>query len=64
MTFLGNEYDRRELAGAFGDLGTLVPFVVGYLTVNRLDPQGVLLGSAWSPWRLGSTSGPRCPSSR
>jgi MFS superfamily sulfate permease-like transporter len=33
-----------ELAGAFGDLGTLVPFVVGYLTINRLDPQGVLLG--------------------
>jgi len=44
MTLLGNEYNRRELAGAFGDLGTLVPFVVGYLTVNRLDPQGVLLG--------------------
>jgi MFS superfamily molybdate transporter len=44
MTFLGNEYNRRELAGAFGDLGTLVPFVVGYLTINRLDPHGVLLG--------------------
>ena len=44
MTLLANEYSRRELAGAFGDLGTLVPFVVGYLTVNRLDPQGVLLG--------------------
>jgi MFS superfamily sulfate permease-like transporter len=44
MTLLGNTYDRRELAGAFGDLGTLVPFVVGYLTITRLDPQGVLLG--------------------
>jgi hypothetical protein len=44
MTFLGNDYNRRELAGAFGDRGTLVPFVVGYLTVNRLDPHGVLLG--------------------
>lgn len=30
--------------GAFGDLGTLVPFVVGYITIARLDPQGVLLG--------------------
>src|SRR4029453_16305387 len=40
----GNRYDRGELAGAFGDLGTLVPFVVGYVTINRLDPQAVLLG--------------------
>ena len=40
----GNEYNRLELAGAFGDLGTLIPFVVGYITVTRLDPQGVLLG--------------------
>jgi MFS superfamily sulfate permease-like transporter len=39
-----NEFNRSELAGAFGDLGTLVPFVVGYVTVNQLDPQGVLLG--------------------
>ena len=44
MILFGNAYDRRELAGAFGDLGTLVPFVVGYLTITRLDPQGVLLG--------------------
>jgi MFS superfamily sulfate permease-like transporter len=40
----GNQFDRSELAGAFGDLGTLVPFVVGYITIARLDPQGVLLG--------------------
>jgi MFS superfamily sulfate permease-like transporter len=40
----GNEYDRAELAGAFGDLGTLVPFVVGYVTLVGLDAQGVLLG--------------------
>jgi MFS superfamily sulfate permease-like transporter len=44
MTILGNAYDRRELAGAFGDLGTLVPFVVGYLTITRRDPQAVVLG--------------------
>jgi MFS superfamily sulfate permease-like transporter len=40
----GNEYNRSEFAGAFGDLGTLIPFVVGYITINRLDAQGVLLG--------------------
>jgi MFS superfamily sulfate permease-like transporter len=40
----GNEINRSELAGAFGDLGTLIPFVVGYITINKLDPQGVLLG--------------------
>jgi MFS superfamily sulfate permease-like transporter len=39
----GNVYDLRELGGACGDLGTLVPFVVGYLTVTRLDPTGVLV---------------------
>ena len=44
MTLGGNRFDRSELAGAFGDLGTLVPFVVGYITIARLDPQGVLLG--------------------
>jgi MFS superfamily sulfate permease-like transporter len=44
VRFAGNEYNRSEIAGAFGDLGTLIPFVVGYITVNHLDPQGVLLG--------------------
>lgn len=44
MRIAGNEFNRSELAGAFGDLGTLIPFVVGYITVNHLDPQGVLLG--------------------
>lgn len=38
-----NVYDVRELAGAFGDLGTLVPFVVGYIVVAKLDPVGILL---------------------
>ncbi|MBI2016832.1 MAG: sulfate transporter, partial [Candidatus Rokubacteria bacterium] len=44
MRLGGNRFDRSELAGAFGDLGTLVPFVVGYITIARLDAQGVLLG--------------------
>src|SRR5262245_54961892 len=38
-----NRYDRMEIAGAFGDLGTLVPFVVAYIGVLRMDPSGVLL---------------------
>ena len=39
----GNRFDRAEFAGAFGDLGTFIPFVVAYITVNRLDPVGILL---------------------
>lgn len=31
-----------EWAGAFGDLGTLVPFVVAYITLLRIDPFGIL----------------------
>ncbi len=37
-----NRYDHLELAGAFGDLGTLIPFVVGYIAVLRVDPLGIL----------------------
>jgi MFS superfamily sulfate permease-like transporter len=37
-----NRFDRMEWAGAFGDLGTLIPFVVAYLAVVRVDPFGVL----------------------
>jgi predicted benzoate:H+ symporter BenE len=40
----GNRYDLREWAGAFGDLGTLLPFVMAYLSVLHLDPFGVLFG--------------------
>ena len=32
-----------EWAGAFGDLGTLVPFVVAYIAVVGMDPFGILL---------------------
>src|SRR5262249_52696626 len=33
-----NRYNRMEVAGAFGDLGTLVPLVVAYLAVLKMDP--------------------------
>lgn len=39
----GNRFDRMEWAGAFGDLGTLIPFVVAYISVVRVDPFGILL---------------------
>lgn len=39
----GLRFDRMEWAGAFGDLGTLIPFVVAYLTLLKMDPSGVLL---------------------
>ncbi len=43
MRLWGNEYNRMELAGAFGDLGTLIPFVLGYITLNNMDPLGILV---------------------
>jgi len=39
---LKNRFNKPEFAGAFGDLGTLIPFVVGYITVVNMDPLGVL----------------------
>jgi MFS superfamily sulfate permease-like transporter len=38
----GNRFDRMEWAGAFGDLGTLIPFVVAYVAVLKIDPFGIL----------------------
>lgn len=43
VVFGGNRYDRAELAGAFGDLGTFIPFVVAYVVVNEMDPLPILL---------------------
>jgi SulP family sulfate permease len=36
-------FDRLELAGAFGDLGTLLPIVVAMILVNKLSPTAVFL---------------------
>ena len=35
VVFGGNAYNVHELAGAFGDLGTLIPFVVGYIVISQ-----------------------------
>ena len=37
-----NRFDLSEWAGAFGDLGTIIPFVVGYLSIMKMDALGVL----------------------
>lgn len=37
-----NRFDRQEWAGAFGDLGTLIPFVVAYISLLNMNPLGVL----------------------
>lgn len=39
-----NKFDLSEWAGAFGDLGTLIPFIVGYITIGKMDPLGILFG--------------------
>jgi MFS superfamily sulfate permease-like transporter len=39
---VANRFDRMEFAGAFGDLGTLVPFLIAYLGVLKMDPADVL----------------------
>jgi predicted benzoate:H+ symporter BenE len=37
-----NRFNRMEWAGAFGDLGTLIPFVVAYIGMVGMDPFGIL----------------------
>ncbi len=37
-------FDRVELAGAFGDLGTLLPIVIAMILINGLSPSTVFLG--------------------
>lgn len=36
-------FDRRELAGALGDLGTMLPLALGLILINGLDATGLLL---------------------
>jgi MFS superfamily sulfate permease-like transporter len=40
--FQGNRFNLHEWAGAFGDLGTLIPFVVAYVSVVKMEAAGVL----------------------
>lgn len=36
-------FDRQELSGAFGDIGTDLPLIVGIIQATRLDPVSALL---------------------
>ena len=38
-----NHYNKMEWAGAFGDVGTLIPFVAAHITILKVDPLGLLL---------------------
>jgi hypothetical protein len=35
-------FNLRELAGSMGDFGTLLPFAIGYMTVCKMNPAGLL----------------------
>jgi MFS superfamily sulfate permease-like transporter len=37
------KFDRNELAGAFGDLGTLIPLVTGIIAINGMSPVNIML---------------------
>jgi len=38
-----NRFDLPEWAGAFGDLGTLIPFVAAYISILKMNPNGLLV---------------------
>ena len=60
-----NRFDRMEIAGAFGDLGTLIPFVVAYLAVLKMDPFGVLFAFGISAcWSAASSTARQSPCNR
>lgn len=42
MDYRRYRFDRLELAGSLGDLGTLAPLAIGMIVINGLDPTGVL----------------------
>ncbi|MBW2469881.1 MAG: putative sulfate/molybdate transporter [Deltaproteobacteria bacterium] len=39
----GYKFNRLELAGSFGDLGTLLPLAMGMILINGLKPTGLFL---------------------
>lgn len=38
-----SKFTLRELGGAFGDWGTLIPFIIGYVSIVGLNPAGIFL---------------------
>jgi MFS superfamily sulfate permease-like transporter len=43
IAFSGVRFDRNELAGAFGDLGTDLPLIIGMIAASGIDAASVLL---------------------
>ncbi|MFX0024262.1 MAG: putative sulfate/molybdate transporter [Candidatus Hermodarchaeota archaeon] len=37
------KFSLREFGGAFGDWGTLIPFIIGYISIVKLNPAGIFL---------------------
>jgi len=37
------KFNLKEFGGAFGDWGTLIPFIIGYVSIVGLNPAGVFL---------------------
>jgi len=49
-----NRFDLPEWAGAFGDLGTLIPFVAAYVSILKMDANGLLVAFSVSLIVVGS----------
>jgi hypothetical protein len=43
MNIRGFEFSLGELAGSLGDFGTLLPLAIGYITVCKMNPAGLLV---------------------
>jgi len=41
--FFDKKFSIRELGGAFGDWGTLIPFIIGYVSIVGFNPAGIFL---------------------
>lgn len=48
--FAALHFDSREWSGALGDLGTLVPFLLAYVTVVGIAPAGMLRWASALRW--------------
>ena len=42
---LNIRFDRNEIAGSLGDLGTFIVFLVGVVTISGMDPSPILVFS-------------------
>lgn len=42
-TPIKNRFGLSEWSGAFGDLGTLIPFLAAYISVLHMNPDGILI---------------------